>query len=339
MGAALVVRAAAAQAAPPRSARALAARSARPLRAGAHRSGRPRARGRGAIAPTGCGGRRSISPACRPSPEEYAEFEFDNRPDAYERVVDRLLASPHFGERWASMWLDLARYADTPGYEKDPHREHLAVSRLGDSRAQRRHAVRRVHGEAARRRPAARRDARRPRGDGVSSQHADEHRRRHRRRGVPHRRGARSGGDDVASVAGHRPFAAPSATHPYDPIRNEEYYKFVAFFNTSRDADLDADLPLSATSRRPWHWDEAERLDAEFGDSRATCSHARQRAGRRRSRCGGRCAPTRLTATGADAALIVRDDGAGVSEVVAEGTIAADGTFTLEFPLERHSRG
>jgi hypothetical protein len=35
-------------------------------------------------------------------------------------VVDRLLASPHFGERWASVWLDLARYADTFGYEKDP---------------------------------------------------------------------------------------------------------------------------------------------------------------------------------------------------------------------------
>ena len=39
---------------------------------------------------------------------------------ARERVVDRLLASPHFGERWASVWLDLARYADTFGYEKDP---------------------------------------------------------------------------------------------------------------------------------------------------------------------------------------------------------------------------
>src|SRR5205085_798135 len=46
----------------------------------------------------------------------------DERPDAYERVVDRLLASPQFGERWAAMWLDLARYADTQGYEKDEHR-------------------------------------------------------------------------------------------------------------------------------------------------------------------------------------------------------------------------
>ncbi len=43
----------------------------------------------------------------------------DSRPDAYERYVDRLFASPHYGERWARIWLDLARYADTNGYEKD----------------------------------------------------------------------------------------------------------------------------------------------------------------------------------------------------------------------------
>ena len=43
----------------------------------------------------------------------------DNRPDAYERLVDRLLDSPHYGEKWARYWLDLARYADSDGYEKD----------------------------------------------------------------------------------------------------------------------------------------------------------------------------------------------------------------------------
>ena len=47
------------------------------------------------------------------------EFLADNRPDAYERLVDRLLGSPHYGERWARHWLDAARYADTNGYEKD----------------------------------------------------------------------------------------------------------------------------------------------------------------------------------------------------------------------------
>jgi hypothetical protein len=57
-----------------------------------------------------------------PTPAEVAEFVQDQRPDAYERLVDRLLSSPHYGERWARHWLDLARYADTNGYEADARR-------------------------------------------------------------------------------------------------------------------------------------------------------------------------------------------------------------------------
>ncbi|HEY7697745.1 MAG TPA: DUF1549 domain-containing protein, partial [Vicinamibacteria bacterium] len=54
-----------------------------------------------------------------PTLDEVDAFLGDSSPDAYEKVVDRLLASPHYGERWARPWLDLARYADTNGYEKD----------------------------------------------------------------------------------------------------------------------------------------------------------------------------------------------------------------------------
>ena len=54
-----------------------------------------------------------------PTPAEIDAFLADSAPDAYERLVDRLLASPHYGERWARPWLDLARYADSNGYEKD----------------------------------------------------------------------------------------------------------------------------------------------------------------------------------------------------------------------------
>lgn len=58
-----------------------------------------------------------------PTPKELAEFLADSRPDAYERVVDRLLASPHYGERWGRHWLDIARYADTDGYTIDAPRD------------------------------------------------------------------------------------------------------------------------------------------------------------------------------------------------------------------------
>jgi len=58
-----------------------------------------------------------------PKPEEVQAFLNDKRPDAYERLVDRYLASPHYGERMTMMWLDLARYADTHGYHIDSHRD------------------------------------------------------------------------------------------------------------------------------------------------------------------------------------------------------------------------
>jgi hypothetical protein len=57
-----------------------------------------------------------------PTPEEIDAFVRDARPDAYERQVDRLLASPHYGERWGRHWLDLARYADSNGYSIDAPR-------------------------------------------------------------------------------------------------------------------------------------------------------------------------------------------------------------------------
>src|SRR5438477_5146365 len=57
-----------------------------------------------------------------PSPEEVDNFLNDKSPNAYEKVVDRLLASPHYGERWARHWLDLARYAESEGFKSDETR-------------------------------------------------------------------------------------------------------------------------------------------------------------------------------------------------------------------------
>src|SRR5262249_46750418 len=54
-----------------------------------------------------------------PSPREVDDFLADTCPDAYEHLVDRLLTSPHYGERWGRHWLDLARYADSNGYSID----------------------------------------------------------------------------------------------------------------------------------------------------------------------------------------------------------------------------
>ena len=59
-----------------------------------------------------------------PTPAQRERFLGDRRPYAYERLVNRVLSSPHFGERWARHWLDLARYADSDGFEKDNVRPH-----------------------------------------------------------------------------------------------------------------------------------------------------------------------------------------------------------------------
>jgi mono/diheme cytochrome c family protein len=57
-----------------------------------------------------------------PTPQQADEFVTSKDPKAYEKLIDQLLASKHYGERWARQWLDLARYADTNGYEKDRNR-------------------------------------------------------------------------------------------------------------------------------------------------------------------------------------------------------------------------
>src|SRR5919108_52404 len=54
-----------------------------------------------------------------PTPEETDAFVRDRSPDAWEKVIDRLLASPHYGERWGRHWLDLARFAESHGFEHD----------------------------------------------------------------------------------------------------------------------------------------------------------------------------------------------------------------------------
>jgi len=60
-----------------------------------------------------------------PTPEEVDAFINDDRPDAWERVIDRLLASPHYGEQWARHWMDIARYAETNGYERDGTKQNI----------------------------------------------------------------------------------------------------------------------------------------------------------------------------------------------------------------------
>src|SRR5712692_4456695 len=80
-----------------------------------------------------------------PTPTEVDAFVADTSKDAYEKQVDRLLRSPHYGERWGRIWLDAARYADSDGFEKDKPRDRLVLSRLGHQRTESRPALQPIH--------------------------------------------------------------------------------------------------------------------------------------------------------------------------------------------------
>lgn len=179
-----------------------------------------------------------------PSPQQLENFEQDERDEAYEEVVDSLLASPHFGEKWASMWLDLARYADSRGYERDRHRDMFAyrdwvIKAFNEDMPFDQFSIEQLAGDLL---PNPTKSQKLATGFHRNTMNNDE------------------GGTDneefrVAAVMDRTTttwevWQATSMgcvqchSHPYDPIVMEDYYKTYAFFNQSLDADLHSDFPL-----------------------------------------------------------------------------------------------
>ncbi len=163
---------------------------------------------------------------------------------ALESLVDRLLASPHYGERWARRWLDLARYADTNGYEKDRAAIDLAVPRLGHRRAQRRHAVRPVHRRAACRRHAAREGDPGVRSNGRSPPGFHRNTMLNEEGGIdPLEFRFHAMIDRVDTTAtvwlGLTLGCAQCHTHKFDPIPHQEYYRLLAFLNNADEPEID----------------------------------------------------------------------------------------------------
>ena len=186
-----------------------------------------------------------------PSPKEVDDFLADKAPDAYEKLVDRLLASPHYGERWGRHWLDLARYADSNGYSIDAPALHLALPRLGHRRLQRGHAVRPVHDRAAGRRPAART----PTPDAARSPPASTATRRSTRRAASTWSSSASSRSSIASTRPARVFLGLTVgccqchDHKFDPISQREYYQLFAFFNSVDEPKLELPTPEQTAKR------------------------------------------------------------------------------------------
>lgn len=180
-----------------------------------------------------------------PSPEEVAEFVSDDRPDAYERLVDKFLDDPAYGERWARVWLDLARYADSKGYGSDPLR--LTIWRYRDW----------VIDAFNRNLPFDEFTIQQLAGDLLPDPTPDQ-----LLATAFHRNtmtNTEGGTDDeefrVAAVKDRADTTgqiwmgltfgcAKCHNHKFDPISQREYYQLYAIFNQSEDNDLPDDAPL-----------------------------------------------------------------------------------------------
>src|SRR5690349_3121975 len=200
-----------------------------------------------------------------PTPEEQASFLADSSPNAYEKQVDRLLASPRYGERWASMWLDLARYADTKGYEKDeerpgvwPYRDWV-IDAFNRNVPYDRFVITQLAGDLL---PDATFE------DQIATSF-------HRQ--TPNNEEGGTDDEEFRMIAvmdrvattwsvlnGVTINCVQCHSHPYDPIRHAEYYKSLAFFNTQDDADLDDDSPNLMVPKDRSRYPEAAQIQAEI---------------------------------------------------------------------------
>ncbi|RFS18535.1 DUF1553 domain-containing protein [Emticicia sp. C21] len=178
-----------------------------------------------------------------PTEEQLQTFLKDTSENAYEKVVDQLLASSAYGERWAAMWLDLARYADTKGYEADMYRNiwryrDYVIDAFNKDKPFDQFTIEQLAGDLL---PNPTNEQLIATGFHRNTMNNDE------------------GGtiDEEFRVAatldrvnttfdvwqGTTMSCVQCHTHPYDPFRHEEYYKLMAFFNNARDEDIYTDTP------------------------------------------------------------------------------------------------
>lgn len=174
-----------------------------------------------------------------PSSAEVEAFLRDESLEAYESVVDRLLASPHYGEQWGRHWLDVARYADSDGYEKDGVRPFAYLYRdwvikaLNDNLSFDQFSIEQLAGDLL------------PKSTLEQKVATGFHRNtlRNLEGGVDQEEFRCKAAVDRANTTaavwlGLTAGCAECHSHKYDPISQREYYQFYAFFNNATDKDI-----------------------------------------------------------------------------------------------------
>ncbi|MCC9656399.1 PSD1 and planctomycete cytochrome C domain-containing protein [Rhodopirellula halodulae] len=202
-----------------------------------------------------------------PTPEDVNDFEQtiqDKGEIAYEEAVDRLLQRPEFGERWASVWLDQIRYADSKGLGLDGPRttwkyRDYVIDAFNRDMPYDEFTIQQIAGDL-KKNPSIE--------DYIAT--------------AAHRltQSNEEGGTDDEEFRVEAILDRVNTTwqvwqgvtfgcvqchsHPYDPFEHDEYYEFAAFFNNTADSDLNEDWPVLRVPVDPAHYDQAAELDAQI---------------------------------------------------------------------------
>ncbi len=202
-----------------------------------------------------------------PTPEEIQQFEKDTSPRAWEKVVDRLLATPGYGERWGRHWLDVARYADSDGFKADATRPNIwryrdyVITAFNDDKPYDRFVKEQIAGDELY--PG---DPEALVAMGFNRQWIDET----NAAGLLTRRQETL--DDITNTTGSAFLGltvgcARCHDHKYDPILHKDYYRLQAFFaNTSFG---DGPLPVKDLATRRMHEEQKTAWEEKTKDIRA----------------------------------------------------------------------
>ncbi|MGB6221397.1 PSD1 and planctomycete cytochrome C domain-containing protein [Haloferula sp.] len=264
-----------------------------------------------------------------PTLAELDAFQADTSPDAYEKQVDRLLASSSFGERWTSMWMDLARYADSEGLGVDRRQQvwkyrDWVIDAFNRDLPYDQFTIDQLAGDLV---PNATLDQKIATTFHRLTQVNDE-----------------GGTDDeefrVAAVLdrvnttgevwqGLTFGCVQCHSHPYDPIKHEEFYEFMAFFNQTMDADLSENLPKLTVPIDEVNYSKANELQDAITANEAELHRIRSEidAATRWHNAEG----IQAEAQKAELSIVTVD---GVEEYRANSNVASGAVYHLTFPTE-----
>lgn len=203
-----------------------------------------------------------------PTPEQVRAFVANSNPDAYEALVDELLASPHFGERSGRHWLDLARYADSDGYEKDGVRPYAwlyrdwVINAINRDMPFDQFTIEQLAGDLLPEATLEQKKATAFHRQTLTNKEGGVDQEEFRCKATVDR------ANTTATVwLGLTLGCAECHTHKYDPITQREFYQFYAFFNNASEKELPAPTPLelAAYQRNKDRWDKEQgRLKAQL---------------------------------------------------------------------------